>query len=70
MDILPYTEDHRIFRDSVKKFFAKEVLDSMICRYSYSSLFCTLRFLRINIRDRWHAKTCHIKKNREPIRTF
>ncbi len=26
MDILPYTEDHRIFRDSVKKFFAKEVI--------------------------------------------
>ncbi len=26
MDILPYTEDHRIFRDSLKKFFAKEVV--------------------------------------------
>jgi acyl-CoA dehydrogenase len=26
MDILPYTEDHRIFRDSVRKFFAKEVI--------------------------------------------
>src|SRR5271157_525276 len=26
MDMLPYTEDHRIFRDSVKKFFAKEVI--------------------------------------------
>ena len=26
MNILPYTEDHRIFRDSVKKFFAKEVI--------------------------------------------
>jgi acyl-CoA dehydrogenase len=25
MDILPYTEDHRIFRDSLRKFFAKEV---------------------------------------------
>jgi acyl-CoA dehydrogenase len=25
MDILPYTEDHRIFRDSVRKFSAKEV---------------------------------------------
>jgi acyl-CoA dehydrogenase len=26
MEILPYTEDHRIFRDSVRKFFAKEVV--------------------------------------------
>ena len=26
MEILPYTEDHRIFRDSVRKFFAKEVI--------------------------------------------
>ncbi len=25
MDILPYTEDHRIFRDALRKFFAKEV---------------------------------------------
>jgi acyl-CoA dehydrogenase len=25
MDVLPYTEDHRIFRDSLRKFFAKEV---------------------------------------------
>ncbi|MGC8660282.1 MAG: acyl-CoA dehydrogenase family protein [Desulfomonilaceae bacterium] len=25
MEILPYTEDHRIFRDSIRKFFAKEV---------------------------------------------
>ncbi|HMK36111.1 MAG TPA: acyl-CoA dehydrogenase family protein, partial [Desulfomonilaceae bacterium] len=26
MDILPYTEEHRIFRDSAKKFFEKEVV--------------------------------------------
>ena len=26
MEILPYSEDHRIFKDSVKKFFAKEVI--------------------------------------------
>jgi acyl-CoA dehydrogenase len=25
MEILPYTEDHRIFRDSIRKFYAKEV---------------------------------------------
>ncbi|MGC8603462.1 MAG: acyl-CoA dehydrogenase family protein, partial [Desulfomonilaceae bacterium] len=25
MEILPYTEDHRIFRDSIRRFFAKEV---------------------------------------------
>jgi len=25
MEILPYTEDHKIFRDSLRKFFAKEV---------------------------------------------
>jgi acyl-CoA dehydrogenase len=26
MEILPFTEDHRIFRDSLRKFFAKEVI--------------------------------------------
>jgi len=26
MNIVPYTEDHRIFRDSLRKFFAKEVI--------------------------------------------